>query len=306
MSNKVIAVAIADIHMSHNPPAARSVEPDWYVAMDRMLDQVRSLQDKYKCPVLCAGDIFHKHDSCPELVNWAITHLPRRMVAVPGQHDLPMHVLEDVKKSSYWTLVEANVIRDISKELCRSDDVVIRGFPFGEQVYWQETVSYLDHIRIALVHSYVWIEGCSYETASRQDHLVGWKRRLGGYGIAIFGDNHLPFDAKSGDCQVYNCGCLIRRRSDERSLRPAVGLIHDDGTITRHYLDVQDDKWIDTEPEQKIVTGSPNMDEFVDELKQLQVDRLDFADAVMRYTGNPDNKVEDGTRQVLIEALEQK
>jgi hypothetical protein len=35
------------------------------------------------------------------------------MFAVPGQHDLPYHRMEDLMKSSFWTLVEAKVIAPI-------------------------------------------------------------------------------------------------------------------------------------------------------------------------------------------------
>ena len=38
----------------------------------------------------------------PELINWAIKHLPP-MLAVPGQHDLPYHDYKELGRSAYAT-----------------------------------------------------------------------------------------------------------------------------------------------------------------------------------------------------------
>src|SRR5690606_2165772 len=56
--DKVRALLVADIHLSHRPPIARAAEPDWYAAMERQLFQLRYLSDHYRAPVICAGDVF--------------------------------------------------------------------------------------------------------------------------------------------------------------------------------------------------------------------------------------------------------
>ena len=110
---RVVAIACADIHLQHTAPICRSGEPDWYAAMARPLEELRGLQENYDCPILCAGDVFNHWNNCPpELINWAIKHLPK-MYAIPGQHDLPQHRLDDVRKSAYWTMVEAGVIENL-------------------------------------------------------------------------------------------------------------------------------------------------------------------------------------------------
>ena len=102
--SSVIAVCCSDIHLSHRPPKLREAEPNWYAAQARVLSQVRAVVETHKCPLIVAGDVFDEgwraHKCPPELVNFAIRHLPV-CYAVPGQHDLPHHRYADVDKSAY-------------------------------------------------------------------------------------------------------------------------------------------------------------------------------------------------------------
>ena len=54
----IAAILVADIHLSHSPPVARSAEENWYEAMARPLNQLRNLAEKWRAPVICAGDVF--------------------------------------------------------------------------------------------------------------------------------------------------------------------------------------------------------------------------------------------------------
>lgn len=303
----VIAVLCADIHLSERPPVARSAESDWMEAQARPLDQLRVLSKQYEdCPIVCAGDIFDRHNSGPSLINWAITHLPK-MYAIPGQHDLPLHNLDDIKRSAYWTLVEAGVVTDMSKwkgkmlvvSSLRQGNLsrlALYGYPWGVPPVAPDIG---DGITLAVVHDYVWIKGKSYPGAPDTARL---NRRdwVYGYDAVVFGDNHDAFLTKSGETPVLNCGCLIRRKSDERKYKPAVGLLYDDGHIEQHFLDTSEDKWL--EPEEIIErVEAPGMTEFLEELNQLESDSLDFREAVMRYI--KDNPVGDGARRVLLETI---
>jgi len=88
---KVLAILMADIHLSLKAPIWRSAEPDWLDAQARPLKEVKLLQDKYKCPVICAGDIFDRSrktadgwNAPAELINYAIEYLPDDMYAIPA------------------------------------------------------------------------------------------------------------------------------------------------------------------------------------------------------------------------------
>lgn len=299
----VLAILTSDLHLTLTAPVARSCEPDWLEAQGRYLKQLRQLQDEHGCPVIFAGDIFDRWLVVPELINWAIDRLPYGY-AIPGQHDLPMHRLEDVKKSGYWTLVQAQVLEDLSEPDAwkdRSDDWTVHGFPWGEPIGLEGREDEPDAgLQVAVVHKYLWINGKSYPGADEGGHLS--KCRLEGYDAAVFGDNHIGFTAKSGRCSVMNCGCLIPRKSDERKLKPQVGLLKSDGTIERHLLDASQDRWLELEEELDTAARSQTeMERFLKELGSLENDRLDFREAVVRWVD--DNKVSDGVKQAVLRAL---
>jgi len=166
---KPIAILLSDIHLCHSVPAARCAEPDWYAAMERTLQQIRKMAMELDCLVLCAGDVFDKWNANPELVNWAITHLPK-MVSIPGQHDLPHHSQEDIDKSAYMTLVHAGVITNHpAGRVISFDDRKLRVhmFPWGSDV---KSIEKIDDgfLNVALVHSYVWVKDHVYPGAAQE------------------------------------------------------------------------------------------------------------------------------------------
>jgi hypothetical protein len=300
--SKTIAIQLSDIHISTCPPA-RANEPDWFAAMARPLDEVKRLVDAYNCPVLCAGDVFDKYSASPELINWAIDHLPK-VIAIPGQHDLPLHSLEDIGRSAFWTLVQANVITPIidpSDNMVRAgENLVVHGFPYGVNV---KPCEMDNDLHVALIHSYVWNGKHHYPGAPKDQNILEWKDRLAGYDVAVFGDNHDYWNTPLGSTDVFNCGCLIPRKSDERKYKPSVGLLHDNGVVYRHFLDCSQDKWVDT-PESEPIKIEGGMEEFLDGLRELSADSLDFRQAVNRYMEENDKKIGAQIKAILTEAME--
>lgn len=304
--SKVIAIFCADLHLSHTPPVARSAEPDWYAAMARPLKELRELAERYGCPVICAGDVFDRWNSPPELINFAMGELPE-MYAIPGQHDLPHHNYDDIKRSAYWTLVIAGVVKEIDPifRTAIPGGAILYGFPWGKEVEGLDEQLLkecpIDVLRVAVIHAYCWLGKSGYPNSPKGSHLSRYGARLKGYDVAVFGDNHQGFVADY-ECMVFNCGCLIPRRQDEREYKPAVGLLLDDGSVQRHELDTSQDKWLDVEDD-PVGTGSvEGLDEFLDTLNELDVHCLDFREAVVRYLD--ENKPGKGTEKVLLEAME--
>lgn len=306
--SRVIAVLCSDIHLCHQCPTARSAEPDWYAAMQRPLDELRAVAEYHVAPIICAGDVFDHWNSPPELINFAIRHLPN-MYAVPGQHDLPNHRLDELRRSAYWTLVEAGVIEQIGRAgtYLGSDLFVplsIYPFPWGSELL-PITRMRADQavVHLAVVHRYLWInKHTKYPDAPADRRLSSIADSLQGYDAAVFGDNHIGFQASAGGCQVANCGCMIPRKQDERGNRPRVYLLHDDGSLKPHYLDTSKDLWIDPDTSDGADVDLPGMGQFIDDLRGLQADSLDFRDAVRRYIA--DAGVGPRVAEILLEAIE--
>ncbi len=307
MKPKVIAVGVSDIHLSLRPPIARSGEDNWFKAMARPLLQLKAVAEEHKAPIVCAGDVFHKWDSRSELVNFAMSYMPQ-MYAIPGQHDLPFHRYDDIRKSSYWTLVKAGLIKPLPPG---KGGVVVQtpsgcpllrlfGFPWGFPPEPQDPTEH-EELCVAVVHAYVWHRDASYPGAPSGSNLKSFRLPLKGYQAAIFGDNHKPFCAPAGLCNVFNHGGFMRRNSDEVEHKPALGLLMSDGTWQRHYLDTSEEK-IDAGTETKSVEAEQkNAEEFVKDLKRLGHTSLDFVEAVNVYLKT--HKVSKSAQRILTEAL---
>jgi hypothetical protein len=301
---------VSDLHLSHKAPLARSVELSWYATQAGYLHQLRIIAEMWNAPVVCAGDVFddgwRTHRCPPELINFAINHLPP-MYAIPGQHDLPYHRYELVQRSAYWTLCAAEVISPMTpgnvvvlpKAVHSQRTVVVSPFPWGFEIAPGREVDKTEFLNLCVAHKFVWTAGHGYPGAEDKDRVE--RQNLDGYDVALFGDNHKQFVRKVGDCRVFNHGTFMRRKSDERGYVPAVGLLHDDGVISQRFLCVDDDKWCDVSPEAEKVESSRQGLEFLSELADLSDAAVNFSEAVRRYVGGKD--VGPKVRELILRLL---
>jgi hypothetical protein len=296
----VIAILCSDLHLSIKAPVARSEEPNWFDAMKK---QLRVLQKAHRehneAPIVCAGDVFDRWNSPPELVNFALDWLPR-MFAVPGQHDLPYHSEKDVHRSAYGTLVKAGRITPLHWKGTSVEDrrgrtsFIAYGFPWGSPILpAPERVD--STTKLAVVHQYVWKEGFGYTGASDENHVrsTSLVADLEGYQAALFGDNHLGFLARAGKCHVLNHGGFMRRRVDEKSYVPHYGLLMSDGTIVRKPYGTEGEKF------SPAFINSSRV--FLQELEGLGNGEADFEDAVERYFNT--YEVSEPARTLIKDAL---
>jgi len=312
MKPKIIAILCADIHLSHKPPIWRSNEPDWYAAMLRPLDEIQELQVKYKCPVLGAGDIFDKWNSPAELINWAMIHLPKEMYSVPGQHDLPEHDYKQLYRSAYMSLARGRCIRDMFGVIHQPLTIFnMNAVPFGwkmesvckelKKVQWVKN--------IALVHDYVCTTKSDYPGAPKEayigkvsnDKLINGK--LYGYDVIVYGDNHKGFTAHVGKTTIFNCGTLMRRKSDELDYKPQVGLLYSDGDVATHYLDISKDVHltVDDTVKEAEALDEIDMEVFAKELRKLGSSALDFANAIKQFWTR--EKTKQKVQDIILKAM---
>jgi len=292
----VVAILCADIHLSEKAPLARKGEHDWFAAMARPLEEIKEIQRKHQCAVVCAGDVFDKPCPSSNLLNFAIHNLPC-MWAIPGQHDLPYHDLQRIEESGFYTLVIADKIYPIEKRHQYSSGLSLSGFPWGVPLEKCDS----DGFSIAVVHAYCWEKGFSFPGADKKFHAKSHAKNLKGYDVAVFGDNHTPFERKYGDTTVFNCGSIMRRTIDQKNHRPSVGLLYDDGTIERHYLDISKDVFEErAENLVEDLKDNAKIKDFLVELQGLQTEGLDFVQAVKNYAEAEERKE---LRDLLLEIV---
>jgi Calcineurin-like phosphoesterase len=297
LKKDIIAIACADIHLSLNPPLARKGEEQqpggWFAAMARPLKELEDLKmDLGGVPILMAGDLFDRHNPSPELINFAMDHLPE-MYAIPGQHDLPFHSYADIEKSAYWTMVKHERIHHIDS-FVRFGPHKVTGFGWGRKV---EPTTNPPGLNIALVHEYTWMEGAGYLGAPHSQKVC--PSRYDGYDTVIIGDNHISWESTFlNGANVFNCGGFYRRKSDEVNHRPRVGLIHSNGSVESHYLDCSKDILVPTANQEQAIVSS-EVAAFVARLRSLQGMSLDYREELVRAMRDESAEV----RKILVEAL---
>lgn len=303
---KVLAVLCSDIHLQSKPPLARAGEPDWFKAMKRPLDELRHLQTKHNVPIICAGDIFDYWKSSPELISFAVEHLPK-MVVVAGQHDLPYHSYPDIYKSALWTLsLIGRVVIMSPGQPYRFDSFTATGFPWGFPITKTKDKKRGEMLQLAVVHAYCWTKHYCFEGASDSFRLSNYRSQLKecGYNAAVFGDNHKGFLSDGNDdppIPVLNSGAMMRRRSDEKSYRPQVGLLMSDGSISLFPLNVSQDVFVENVKDVEHAETAMEMSAFMKELEDIRDSDLDFAERVRQKLEQSD--VGPRTRKVILESI---
>lgn len=276
----VVAIALSDIHLSAIAPSARN-DADWYSAMARPWVEIKALANKHSCPILCAGDVFDKWNPPPELINFAIRTLPK-MYAIPGQHDLPYHRYSDIQRSAYWTLVECGTLIDLKPGKMEpvSDWFAVMGFPWTHEPKPWVMGEPIQGFNIALVHKYVWTKKTGYPGAPLDGHLFKFRASLKGYRVACVGDNHQGSLTLDGKTTVLNCGGLLRRKTDEKDYKPSVGLIWNNGHVSRHYLDTSEDVLLEKVDLVNALEVDGGFNQYLDTMRALGNSTLDFIEAV--------------------------
>lgn len=301
---RVRAILVSDLHLQQRPPLARSCEPDWFDAMARPLAEIRGLLRKHKAPVIYAGDIFDRWNAGPEVINFALRRLPRGF-AVPGQHDLPNHDYDQMERSAYGTLVAADHLVNLppGEPYEVAPGLTVTGFPWGVDPHPHERPKGCTDITVAVIHRFIWTKGTGYPGAPEEAHLKAIRRKLKGYDVAVFGDNHKGFLVPDGPTKIINCGGMMQRKTDEADYRPGCGLLHYDGTITRHYFNTTRDVIIEYTEGESAVERLLDMSAFVGHLRELgEDDELDFRAAVTRFFA--ENDIDEQVKTIIREALD--
>lgn len=305
--DKVVGILCSDIHLSHTPPKARQGERDWYGAMARPLGELQALSEKYKAPILCAGDVFDTWKVPPELINFALDFLPN-MYAIPGQHDMPLHSMSLIKKSAFWTMVLAGKIKPLlTPKPVDIGRVVLYGFPWGVPI--RPPVDPIEgKIHIALAHDFFWIKGHSFTGAPIDHQAHQYATRVQGFNCVAFGDNHKGFKIRLDGVPVMNCGGFMRRKSDEKQYRPQVGLFCASGRLITHRMSTANESFM---TDGQIEAGHPNkkpseLSDLVSKLASISDQVTDYTEALRWMIEHQERKkpVSKRVKRIIMEALE--
>jgi DNA repair exonuclease SbcCD nuclease subunit len=190
---------------------------------------ISSLQKKYGCVVLHAGDLFDHWKPSPWLLSMTISMIPDRFYTIYGQHDLPQHSLELQDKSGI------NVLRQAEKL------TVLSGCHWGQapNTNFSTNFEFGEGGKILVWHH------LTYQTkpfpGAEGGMAAGILRKYPQFDLIVTGDNHQSFTEEYQGRLLVNPGNLTRQVADQIAFRPRVYLWYaDTNTVEPIYIPIQE------------------------------------------------------------------
>jgi predicted phosphodiesterase len=229
------AILTADWHLREDTPTAFTgdfQEEQWNV-----VSYISSLQKKYDCQIIHAGDLFNHWKPSPWLITMAMRHLPKKFHTIYGNHDLPQHNLDLADKCGINVLAEAGVLN------------VLSGFHWGQTP--DGTGLLANHGKILAVWHVMTYQGMKPWPGMTDPMAAGLLRKYESYDLILTGHNHKTFIEEYNGRLLVNPGSITRQSSDQIDHKPAVFLWYaesntiervdlpfTEGVISREHIDV--------------------------------------------------------------------
>jgi len=231
-------IICGDLHCSNASPKCRI--DDYQEAFWGKMAWLRQLSEKHDCPVVFPGDVFDKSRVPQKLEVEAITKFPE-FIAVPGQHDLLYHSINNYGDSSLAVLAAARpdcFVFTPDNPSLEENGMNIEGF------WWEADLLRFGRKKkkgrnIAILHKMVWSKqlpypGCTADSASQL------MNQLEKYDLIITGDNHTGFIVSKEGRHLVNCGSFMRSTADQVGHKPFVVLYDAEAnTIKKVYIPIK-------------------------------------------------------------------
>lgn len=241
---RIDALLLGDLHLWDLTPECR--KDNYFETALRKLAWVVEMANKWKCPILQAGDIFDRPNPPPRIINPVIgvlRHLSHPFDCVAGQHDLQNHSMENYKDSGLATLEAAGVVNCIWKR----DDITLYGESIKGRCWGQELPT---DAGILIMHKMMWSAPITPDQKPGQ--ALRWINKHKEFAmLVVSGDNHASFAHRTDDGRLLvNPGSMMRMTGAQINHVPKVyawdckqNIVHQCpipifDVVTREHLDI--------------------------------------------------------------------
>lgn len=284
----VTAILTGDWHLRDSVPSCRT--DAFEGVMWRKVEYIADMQEKYHCPVLHSGDLFHNWKPSPYLLAKAIKYVPRNFCTIFGNHDLPQHNLELADKCGIYVLLTAGVVSVLTH---------------GAQ-HWGTALPEEPFVlagRKILVSHIMTYQGKTPYPGCTDTPAAGLLRKHKEYDLILTGHNHQQFVEMHDGRLLVNPGCITRQESDQVDFRPAVWLWYaESNTVEKHYLPIS--KGVVQKPEnvERVEERNARIDAFISKLNSGWDESIDFEQNLERVINV--NKVSKEIQDIIYNAIE--
>jgi DNA repair exonuclease SbcCD nuclease subunit len=285
-NTKPTAILTSDWHLREDAPPCR-LDDFWKTQWEKVMF-VSALQEKYGCPVIHAGDLFHHWKPSPYLLATTIHYLPKEFYTVYGQHDLPQHNFELRHKSGIHVLQEAGALK------------VLKGTSWG-----QEPIDV--SIEFNIVHRVLVWHKMNYQGKlpwpdCPDPMAASLLRKYKDFDIIVTGDNHKPFVEEYQGRFLVNPGSLMRQEAGQIDHQPrvylwyaetnnvtAVNIPVDKSMVTREHIEVKEER-------------DKRIEAFISHLNDDWEANLSFEDNLKLFASK--NNVRESVMEIIYKAIE--
>ena len=283
------AILCSDMHLREDTPTC--FVGDFQKEQWDSLMTIKALQEIHSCLVIHAGDLFHHWKASPWLLSMTIKYIPDNFYTVLGQHDLPQHSLELIKKCGVYTLSKANKVNILpwchwgqTPEVCKNYK--------GSVDIGEPTV---------LVWHHLTYQSKPYPGAEG-GMAAGLLRKYPQFDLIVTGDNHQSFTEEYQGRRLVNPGNLTRQAADQIDYKPRVALWYaEDNSIEWIYLPIQENA-ISREHLIGKEERDTRIDAFVSGLNTDYKIEMSFEQNLEAFFNI--NRIRDSVKQIIYKSIE--
>lgn len=288
-NRKPTLILCSDFHLREDTPVC--FVGDFQKEQWDALQFIKDLQKKYECPIIHAGDLFHHWKPSPWLLTMTGQHIPDSFYSIIGQHDLPQHSLELLKKSGIYNLEKNNKLHIL---------------PF---CHWgqipEDWKDYEGSINMGSPKILVW-HHLTYLTkpfpGATGGNATSILKKYPQYELILTGDNHCSFTVEYQGRRLVNPGNLTRQTADQADFQPRIALwFVEDNSIEWVNLPIQKDV-ISREHLQVKEQRDARIDAFVCSLNGDYKTEMSFVQNLDAFFGH--NQVRESVKSIIYKSIE--
>lgn len=313
------AILTADIHI----PQSISYQPkcrmdNYWETFKKKISFIRDLQNEYcGIPVLDAGDLCNSIRLDPEVETWCIKNLPRPLITIPGNHELPGHNINLLYKSSLSVLEAGGVTvlkgplyeKQIYQNITHKNRMVsVYGIPYGVDFTSIKPEDPND-INILLIHRMITKQDFSskVETTGAGSLLKIMSKK--GFDLIVPGHNHESFiqsyqNKRDSYALLVNPGSLMRSSAVQIEYQPRVFLWYSENNALEPIEIPIEKEAVSIEHIKNKNSEEKRMESFIEKINSDNLNEIDFRKNIDVFFSNMINKeVKKAVKQIIIEAM---
>lgn len=290
-------ILCGDLHIRDDQPISRT--DDFLSAQWSKLDQIKEMQVKYNCPVLCSGDLFHRWKPSPALLSETIKHLPDKFYTVYGNHDLPQHNLDLAYKCGIYTLKTAGKLGLLwglhwgQEPKSLSEPSLVQTAPPKRNIFvWHVPVYQKKELWMKV------IPGAAYSAR----RVIKKIQKRFNVDLILTGDNHVAFTEEYNGTLLVNPGCLTRQRASEENYIPSVWFYYSDTNSVKR-VPLKYEKYVITrEHLEEVKERDDRLAAFISKLDGNQEISANFETNLHNFLST--NKVSKKIKDIIYQAID--